>query len=156
MLAVGEGERERLRGRGKLRAETIGLKLRAVSQLAAADAGGKTEKVLDQRRRSGLSARRIAFQDDRLQPFGRGIDRRAETGWTRADDGEIADKISLSSSAASGRSSPATRATSRNDGRRSGRPFGVISAGRSRDARCRRCAERLPCSLAASINRCGM
>src|SRR4029077_2138570 len=55
VLAVGKCKRERLRGRRKLGAETIGLKLRAVSQLAAADAGRKAEKVLDQRRRSGLS-----------------------------------------------------------------------------------------------------
>src|SRR5438034_1948450 len=47
---LGECEYERLRWRGKFRAETIGLKLRAVSQIAAADAGGKAEKVLDQRR----------------------------------------------------------------------------------------------------------
>jgi len=37
VLAVGKCKRERLRGRRKLGAETIGLKLRAVSQLAAAD-----------------------------------------------------------------------------------------------------------------------
>src|SRR5207302_5747531 len=66
VLALGKLERKRLRWHGKLRAETIGLKLRTVSQLAAADAGRKPEKVLDQRRRSGLSARRIAFQNNRL------------------------------------------------------------------------------------------
>ncbi len=95
VLALDECEPERLRGHGKLRAETIGLKLRAVCQFAAADAGGEAEKVLDQRRSSGLSARRIAFQDDGLQPFGRGVNRGAETGWTRADDGEVAGDFTL-------------------------------------------------------------
>src|ERR1700752_2333221 len=69
----GKFKRERLRGRRNLGAETIGLNLRAVRQLAAADSGGKAEKVLDQRRRSGLSTRRVAFQTYSFEPFGRGI-----------------------------------------------------------------------------------
>src|SRR5436853_220505 len=73
LALVAECERERLRGCGKFRAEAISLKLRVVSQLAAADAGGKAEEVLDQRRRPGLSARCIAFQNDRFKPFGGGI-----------------------------------------------------------------------------------
>ena len=64
--------------------------------------------------------------------------------------------ISLSSSPASGRSRPATRATSRKDGRRSGRPLAVISAGRSRLARCRRSQSARPSSLSKAISRCGM
>jgi hypothetical protein len=47
-LTVGQCQRERLRGRRKLRAKTIGLKLRIVSQLATTDAGRKAEKALDQ------------------------------------------------------------------------------------------------------------
>src|SRR4029077_3815196 len=95
VLAVGKCKRERLRGRRKLGAETIGLKLRAVSQLAAADSGGKAEKVLDQRRRSSLSTRRVAFQNHGLQPFGGSINRGGETRWTRPDDGEIAGDFAL-------------------------------------------------------------
>src|SRR6202011_1940534 len=79
----------------KLCAETIGLKLRAVSQLAAADAGGKAEKVLDQRRRSGLSTRRVAFQNHSFETFGGGINRGGETSRTGADNGEIARDFAL-------------------------------------------------------------
>ena len=59
VLAIGKCERERLRGSGKFRAETVGLKLRAVGQVAAADAGGKAEEVLDQAKttRPGRPAR---------------------------------------------------------------------------------------------------
>src|SRR5260370_23547779 len=95
VLAVGKCERERLRGRRKLRAKTIGLKLRAVSQLAAADAGGKAEKVLDQRRGSGLSTRCVAFQNHSFETFGGGINRGGETSWTGTDDGEIARDFAL-------------------------------------------------------------
>jgi hypothetical protein len=137
VLAVGEGQRERLRGRGKLRAEAVGLKLRAVSQIAAADAGGKAEEILDQRRGPGLAARRVAFQHHGFQPFGSGIDRGGEPRRTRADDGQIAGDFALIHPPAS-RSSPATCATSRSEGRRSGMPFAVISAGKSRLARFRR------------------
>ena len=58
---------------------------------------------------------------------------------------------SLSSSLASGRSSPATCDTSRNDGRRNGIPFGVISAGKSRLARCKRSHKARPV-FAVGIN----
>ena len=95
MLAAVERERERLRRRRKLRAETIGLKLRVVGQIAAADAGGKPEKVFDQGRGSGLSAGRVAFQNHGLQPFGRGINRRSQAGGTRADNREIAIDFAL-------------------------------------------------------------
>src|SRR5688572_27090958 len=72
VFTLGEAEGERPRRRGKFCAETIGLKLRTVSQVAAADAGGKAEEVLDERGRTGLSARRIAFQNDGLESFGGG------------------------------------------------------------------------------------
>src|SRR5208337_2098790 len=95
VLTVGECERERLRRRGKLRAETICLKLRTVSQLAAANASGKAEKVLDQRGGSGLSTRRVAFQNHSFEPFGGGINRGGKAGRPRPDDGEIAGDLAL-------------------------------------------------------------
>jgi hypothetical protein len=52
--------------------------------------------------------------------------------------------ISLSCSPASGRTSPATRATSRTDGRRSGIPLGVIRAGKSRLSKCKRSHKASP------------
>src|SRR5260370_26112661 len=95
VLAVGQCERERPRGRRKLRTETIALKLRVVSELAATNASGKAEKVLDQRRRSGLSTRRVALHNYSFESFGGGINRGGETGRTRPDDGEIASDFAL-------------------------------------------------------------
>src|SRR5271166_2240901 len=95
VLAIGKCQRERLRGRGKPRAETIGLKLRTVSQLAAANASRKAEKVLDQRRGSGLSTRRVAFQNNSFEPFGGGINRGGKAGRPRSNDGEIAGDFAL-------------------------------------------------------------
>jgi hypothetical protein len=90
------------------------------------DAGGKAKEILDQRRRSGLSARRVAFQNHSFEPFGRGINRGSETSWTRTDDGKIARDFALVL-ARDRPDIPATCATSRNDGRRSGMPFALIS-----------------------------
>src|SRR5260370_29682933 len=57
VLAVGKCERERLRGRRKLGAETIGLKLRAVSQPAAAHSRGKPAQIPLHRTKSAFSPR---------------------------------------------------------------------------------------------------
>src|SRR6202023_3569492 len=95
VLAVGRCEGERLCGSRKPRAKTISLNLRGVSQLAAADAGGKAEKILDQRRGSGLSTRCVAFQNHSFETFGGGINRGGETSRTGADEGELGRDVAL-------------------------------------------------------------
>src|ERR1700757_1104155 len=95
ILAITACEGKSLGGRGELGDESISLQLCTVSELTAADAGREAKKVLDQRRRSGLSARRVAFQDHRLKSFGSGVNSGRETGWARANDGEIAGSFQL-------------------------------------------------------------
>ena len=90
VIALAESERERLGRRGKLRAETISLKLRAVRQVAAADAGREAEKVFDERGRSGLAARGVTLENHRLETFRCGVHRGAEPGGTCANDCQIA------------------------------------------------------------------
>lgn len=40
-----------------------------------------------------MTARRRAFQDDRIQSFGSAIDRGGQPGGSRADDGQIVDRF---------------------------------------------------------------
>ena len=43
-----QGDGKGLRRRGKFGSESVGLELRAIGEIAAADAGGKAEEVFDQ------------------------------------------------------------------------------------------------------------
>ena len=72
-----------------LRPEPPRLLQRAAGQLVAGDAAGKAEIVLDPRRRPGLSAGRLALDDDRAQPFGCAVDRRRKAGRPAADDRDV-------------------------------------------------------------------
>ena len=72
-----------------LRPEPPRLLERATGELVARDAARKSEIVLDPRRRPGLSAGRLALDDDRAQPFGRAVDRRGEAGRPAADDRDV-------------------------------------------------------------------
>ena len=60
------------------------------SEFGAGDSGGEAEIVFDLGARSGLSARRLRFDHQRLEPFGRRIDGGCEPGGAGADDEDIA------------------------------------------------------------------
>ena len=96
MVALREAERQRLGWSREIRAETISLKLGAVGQVAAADAGGKAEEIFDQRGGTGLASRRVAFQHDGLQALGRGVNRSGEARRAGAHNGEIAENFRFS------------------------------------------------------------
>jgi len=89
-LAVVIIERKCLRWRGKFCAEPVGLKLRAISQIAPTDSSWKAEKVFDQRRGTSLSSGRVTFQNHRIQSFRRRVNRCRKACRTRADNGQVA------------------------------------------------------------------
>ena len=61
-------------------AEAQRLLVGSAGQVRAADALRKARVVLDPRAGTGLAARGYAFQNDRAQPLGRGVDRSGEPG----------------------------------------------------------------------------
>src|SRR4029079_2418452 len=61
--------------RQDLSAETARLRHRAARQVGPAEAGRKSQIVLDARAQTCLPAGRLAFDDDRLQTFGSAVDR---------------------------------------------------------------------------------
>src|SRR5205823_693084 len=79
----------RLGGCGKFCAEPIRLKLGEPGQIAATDSGRETKKVFDQRGGTGLTARRVTFQNDGVQTFGGGVNGRSQSGRTSTDDRQI-------------------------------------------------------------------
>ena len=76
-------------GEAELRAEEPGLLVRALRQLAAAEAAGEAEVVADQRARAGLAADGARVEHGRPQPLRGAVDRRAQPGGAGADDDEI-------------------------------------------------------------------
>ena len=80
-----------LERREELGAEPLRLRQGAAGQLAAADAGGEPEVVLDARARPRLSAGRVAVEQKRPKPFRRAVHRGREAGGPRADDHEVVD-----------------------------------------------------------------
>ena len=75
--------------REKLRAEPLRLRQGAARQLAAADAGRKSEIVLDPGAGARLSARRVPVEQQCPQPFRCAVHRRRKAGRTGADDHEV-------------------------------------------------------------------
>ena len=75
-------------GRGA-RVELARLCDGAAGQLGARDPGREAEVVLDPPRRAGLAAERGAFDDQRLETLGRGVDRRPEARRTAADHDDV-------------------------------------------------------------------
>ena len=141
-------EGEGLRRRGKFGPETVGLELREIGQIAAADSGGKAEEIFDQRRRAGLPAGRIALQHDGVESFRGRVDRSGQAGGTGAHDGEVATNFILRRrrrAGEAGRRSARPRAATAGA---SGAPVAVMSAGRSRLVRLKTAGQRLrPASL---------
>ena len=82
-------ERDRAVGRRRPGLELAGLGHGAARELRTADAGREAEVVFDAPRRTGLAAQRGALEHERLQPLGRAVDRRAETGRPGSDDHEV-------------------------------------------------------------------
>ena len=73
----------------ELRAEPLRLRHGAPRQLAAADAGGKPEIVLDARTAARLPAGRVPIEQQRPQSLRCAVHRRREAGGTGADDHEV-------------------------------------------------------------------
>src|SRR5690242_17727531 len=82
-------ERDGAVGRGRASAELSCLADRTHGQLGAADASWEAEVVLDPPRRPGLAAERVAVNDQGVQPLGRAVDGRSETGRAAADDKQV-------------------------------------------------------------------
>src|SRR6185437_16582923 len=61
----------------------------AARQLRAADPGRETEIVLDPARRTGLAAERSSFDQERVEPLRRSVDRCGETGRPAAHDEQV-------------------------------------------------------------------
>ena len=140
-----EGEGKSLGRRRKFRPEPVGLKLRPISQVAAANPGRESKKILDQGRRTGLSTRRVTLEHDCLAVLPKRHRRRAPSPAGPAPTiVEIAEDFVFIVSAASGRSKPGDLAPPR-AGKvcASGAPVAVIEAGRSRLVRLKRLGEGL-------------
>ena len=91
--AFSKREADDRRGDGQTRAELVGLQDRALGQLAAGDAGGKAEVVLDAHAAAGLAARRRALEHHRAQPFRGAVDGRGQPGRSGADDDQVVDRL---------------------------------------------------------------
>src|SRR5262249_61516113 len=76
-------------GRRRTPADLARLRDRAAGQLGARDSGREAEVVLDPAGRSRLAAERRALHDERLEPLGGAVDRRAEAGRAAADDEQV-------------------------------------------------------------------
>ena len=72
-----------------LRAELLRLRERPSRERLARDAGRKAQVVLDLGTRGGLPARRLGLDDEHVQPFRGGVDRRREPRRTAADDDHV-------------------------------------------------------------------
>ena len=89
-VAVGARlEPDRAVRRGGAGAELARLRDRPGRQLGATDPGREAEVVLDPARRARLAAERAALDDERVEPLGRAVDRRAEPCGTAPDDHEV-------------------------------------------------------------------
>ena len=90
MSNVRAGDR---RGDGQARAELVGLHDGALRQLAAGDAGGEAEVVLDAHAAAGLAPGRRALQHHRAQPFGGAVDRRGQPRRPGPDDDQVVHRL---------------------------------------------------------------
>src|SRR5829696_9911215 len=87
-LATGLDLPDRVR-RGRPGPELARLRHGAGRQLAAADAPGKAEVVLDPPRAAGLAAEARALQNQRREPLRGAVYRRRQSGGTASDDREV-------------------------------------------------------------------
>ena len=101
-------------------------------EVRARQALREPEVVLDRRALPGLPARRLAFDDDRLQTFGGAVHRGRETGRPAADDAEVVERLLGASCAGRARSRvrawTVPRSVSPSGMSTSGRSVGVASA----------------------------
>ena len=81
---------ECLRRGGEFRAEAISLELREIGEVPSVDPGGESKEILDQRGRTGLPARRVAFEHDRLKTFRTRINGGRQAGRSRTNDRQVA------------------------------------------------------------------
>src|SRR2546422_639523 len=79
----------RLQRKQDFDAETLGLYHSPASQIAATEADGKSQIVLDAGTHSRLPARSLLFNHHRVQAFGGGIDSRGEPGRPSPDDSQV-------------------------------------------------------------------
>ena len=101
------------RGDGQAGAELVGLHDGALGQLAAGDAGGEAEVVLDAHAAAGLAARAPCCSSTTvLQPLGGAVDRRGQPRRPGPDHDQVVDLCS------SGRRRPRASASSRFEGLR--------------------------------------
>ena len=82
-------------GGGQRGAELLGLHEGALGQVAAGDAGGKAQVVLDLGTGAGLAARCDGIHGHDVQPFGGGIDRRRQPGRPGADHQHVVDAVGI-------------------------------------------------------------
>ncbi len=71
-------------------AEALGLLAHVFDQLRAQNSFGESGKVLDQRGDGELSARLVAFNDQRFQVGARGVERGSVSGASGPDDDDVA------------------------------------------------------------------
>ena len=72
-----------------LRAELFRLDEGARGELLPGNSHRESEIVLDSRTRSRLTARRVAFDHQHIQPFGRSVNCRGQSAGSSADDDQI-------------------------------------------------------------------
>ncbi len=77
------------RATATLGAELLGLVEGAAGEGLPRDPGGEAEVVLDLRARAGLTSRRVALEDEHVEPLAGGVHRGGEPGRTRAHHEEI-------------------------------------------------------------------
>ena len=92
-MPVVERQARDLGGDGEARPELVGLHDGALRQLAAGDAGGEAEVVLDPHAAAGLAAGRRALQHHRAQPLGGAVDRRGQPRRPGADDDQVVHRL---------------------------------------------------------------
>src|SRR5690348_12339010 len=83
---------------GFLRCQQLGAELSclrngASREVGAGETAGETEIILDPRAGAGLSARRLAFDQERAKPFRRAINSGRETSRSAADDDEVVKRL---------------------------------------------------------------
>ena len=81
------------RGDRQMGAELVGLEYRAAGQLAAGQAGGEAEIVLDAHAAARLASRRGLLQHHGPQPFGRPVDRGRQTRRAGAHHDQVVHRL---------------------------------------------------------------
>src|SRR5882724_1643217 len=92
-VGVDEGQADDRRGHGQARPELVGLEDGALRQLAAGQAGGEAQVVLDPHAAAGLAAGPGALQDDGVEPLGGAVDRRRQPRRPRPDHDQVVDRV---------------------------------------------------------------